>query len=192
MRRQSFFSEIVRNFDKPSLPGSCIPAHNVFGCPHRKPNRRSVANVEKAKSRNSSLGLLRATVFRHFFGFEELRWTSRHFIWENRMLVVVKEIAAISLVKRGIRKTWGLSPPSPPVIQNNQLKCVATLGLLECECVQEPNRRARRRRTKDQDEGGGRLKKGIAAWREGGAETRQQHSREPRFRTSCREEKFFL
>jgi hypothetical protein len=38
-----------------------MPAHNVFGCPHRKPNR-IVANVEKAKSRNSSLGLLRAAV----------------------------------------------------------------------------------------------------------------------------------
>jgi hypothetical protein len=83
MKRQSFFSRIVRNFDQLPLPGSCIPAHNVFGFPHRKPNRRSVANVEKTKSRNSSLGLLRATVFRHFLGFLGLHGTSRHFMWRG-------------------------------------------------------------------------------------------------------------
>jgi len=55
-----FFLRNNGNFHKPPLPGSCMPAHNVFGCPHRKPNRRRVANVEKAKSLNLSLGLLRA------------------------------------------------------------------------------------------------------------------------------------
>jgi hypothetical protein len=35
MGRQSFFSEIARNLDTSPLPGSCIPAHNVFGCPHQ-------------------------------------------------------------------------------------------------------------------------------------------------------------
>src|SRR5882757_9963888 len=78
-RRQSFFSRIARNFDQPPLPGSCIPAHNVFGFPHRKPNRRSVANVEKTKSRNLSLGLLGRLFFAIFWaswGFKGLRGTS--------------------------------------------------------------------------------------------------------------------
>src|SRR5882724_8898956 len=79
MKRQSFFSRIARNFDQPPLPGSCIPAHNVFGFPHRKPNRRSVANVEKTKSRNSSLGLL----FFPFFGLLGASRISRHFMWKD-------------------------------------------------------------------------------------------------------------
>ncbi len=63
---------------------------------------------------NLTLGLLRATVFRHFLGFEALRGTSPRFTHEVRKLAVVKAIAAISLAKRGFLKGWGLSPPSPP------------------------------------------------------------------------------
>jgi hypothetical protein len=52
---------------------------------------------------SAPFGLLRATVFRHFLGFPGLRRTSRDFISENHKLAVVKEIGAISLVKRGFR-----------------------------------------------------------------------------------------
>jgi hypothetical protein len=76
----------VRNFDKPPLPGSWIPAHYVFGCPHQNQIQEVWPNLEKAKSLNLSLGLLRATVFRPFLGFAGLRRTSQRFTGEKLKL----------------------------------------------------------------------------------------------------------
>jgi hypothetical protein len=43
-----------------------------------------------------------------------LHGTSQHFTRAILKFAVLKEMAAISLVKRAFRESWGLSPPSPP------------------------------------------------------------------------------
>jgi hypothetical protein len=113
-RRQSFFSGIVRNFDRPPLPGSCIPAHNVFGFPHRKPIEEAWPTLRKRKP---SLvihhsGLLRATVFRHFLGFLGLHDFAALYV-EGLKAYDSEGDNCDFPCKTRVLKGWGLSPPSP-------------------------------------------------------------------------------
>jgi hypothetical protein len=76
----------------------------------------------RSRKTNLPLGLLRATVFRHFLDFVALRGTSRHFMSENHKLAIVKKIVSIFLVIRGFPRAWGLSPPlSARLFRINQL-----------------------------------------------------------------------
>jgi hypothetical protein len=72
----------------------------------RKPRLRS--GGECVGNWSGYCGLL---FFTTFLGFLALRGTSQRFISEVCKFLVVKAIAAISLVKRGFPKGWASGPP---------------------------------------------------------------------------------